>query len=175
MGDRLRLLGVIGGTSWESTAIYYRLLNEGVKERLGGLRSARLVLASVDFQGYSDDMASGRWGSVEAGLVEEAQRLKAAGAEGLLIASNTMHICAQAIEAESGLSVLHIAEAAGAEVARSGASRVALMGTRYTMEKGFYTDRFRERFGIESLVPDEAGRAEVNRVIFEALPGRLQG
>ena len=152
----MRILGIIGGTSWESTAQYYCLINEGVRDRLGGLRSAHLMLASVDFQGYSDAMAADRWDEVEAGLLGEADRLVASGSEALLIASNTMHLLAGSIERRSGLRVLHIADAIGAEIVRAGLGRVGLMGTRYTMEKGFYKDRFRERFGIESLVPSEA-------------------
>jgi len=165
----MRILGIIGGTSWESTAQYYRLINEGVRDRLGGLRSAHMMLASVDFQDYSDAMAADRWEAVEAGLLGEADRLVAAGSEALLIASNTMHLLAESIERRSGLRVLHIADAAGAEIVRAGLGRVGLLGTRYTMEKGFYKDRFRERFGIESLVPSEGEREIVNGIIFDEL------
>ena len=165
----MKTLGIIGGMSWESTIVYYRLINEEVKNRLGGLHSARLVLSSVDFQGYADDMAADRWDEVERGLLAETDRLVVSGVDGILIATNTMHLFAEAIEKRGGLPVIHIAEAAGRAIARSGARRVGLLGTRHSMEKGFYKDRLAERFGIEAVVPGEAERVEINRIIFSEL------
>jgi aspartate racemase len=165
----MRTLGIIGGTSWESTAVYYRLINEGVRNRLGGLHSAHLVLASVDFQGYSDDMAAGRWDSVEAGLLDETDRLVGAGAEALLIASNTMHLMAESISHHSGLRVLHIADATGGAIKNAKLRRIGLLGTQYTMEMGFYKDRFRDSFGIESIIPGENERKTITGIIFDEL------
>lgn len=165
----MKLLGIVGGMSWESTIVYYRLINEAVRDRLGGLHSARLVLSSVEFQGYADDMAAGRWDEVERNLLSEADRLVASGVDGILIATNTMHMFAEAIAERSGLPVIHIADATGRAIVGAGAGHIGLLGTRYSMEKGFYKDRLAERFGIEALVPDESERLEINRIIFSEL------
>ncbi len=167
----MKTLGIIGGMSWESTIEYYRLINKAVRDRLGGVHSGRIVLTSVDFQSYSDDMAADRWDAVERGLLEETDRLIASRVDGLLIATNTMHIFAGQIATRSGLPVIHIADALGKEIARSGVRRVGLLGTRYSMEKGFYKDRLAQRFGIESVVPEESDRLEINRIIFSELCG----
>ena len=168
-GEEMKSLGIIGGTSWESTLEYYRLINEGVRDALGGLHSARIVLASVDFQGYADDMASGRWENVEAGLLGETDRLVAAGIDAILIASNTLHAYAESVSGRAALPFLHIADATGSAIEKTGARRVALLGTRYAMEKGFYQERLKKRFGVEALIPEEADRLEINRIIFDEL------
>lgn len=165
----MKVLGIIGGVSWESTLVYYRLINEAVRDRLGGLHSGHLVLASVDFQGYSDDQLAGRWDSVERGLLEEADRLTAARVDGLLIASNTMHIVAERMAERTGLPLVHIADAVGKEISSRGGRRVGLLGTRYAMEKPFYRDRLKERFDIDTVVPEEEERLEINRIIFSEL------
>jgi len=165
----LRAIGILGGMSWESTAEYYRILNEEVARRAGGLSSARLYLASVDFSGYASRMREGRWDEIRLALVGEALALKRAGAEAILVATNTMHRFAPELEAATGLPLLHIADAAGAAARARGAARVGLLGTRYTMEGDFYSGRLRERFGIETLVPPEAERREVDAVIFDEL------
>jgi len=162
-------IGLLGGMSWESTAEYYRLINRGVRDRLGGDHSARIVMLSVDFGTISPLLLGGDWVALEAVLVSEAQRLKAAGADFLLIATNSMHMFAAAIEAASGLEVLHIADPTGAAIAAAGHRRVGLIATRSTMEQSFYRDRLRERFGIEVIVPDDKDRATIHRVIFEEL------
>ncbi len=165
----MKTIGIIGGTSWESTAVYYRLVNEGVRDRLGGLHSAHLLLASVDFQEYADNMAAGRWDEVEAALSSEADRLLAARVDALLIASNTMHIFADSIAARTGLPLIHIADAAAAAIKRAGVRRVGLLGTRPSMEKGFYKERLSRMFGIEAVIPEEEDRREIHRIIFEEL------
>jgi aspartate racemase len=165
----MRLLGILGGLSWVSTLEYYRLLNEGVQKSLGGVHSARLLLSSVEFQEYSDWMAAGDWESVERGLRAEAKRLRAGGADALLIASNTMHLHADAVREAAGVPVLHIADSAGRLIAARSIRTIGLMGTRYSMEKDFYRVRLKEKFGIESLIPPEAQRNRINSVIFNEL------
>jgi aspartate racemase len=155
--------------SWLSTLEYYRLLNEGVQRLLGGAHSARLVLSSVEFQGLSDSIASGDWEAVKEVLVTEGKRLSAAGAGAVLIASNTMHIHAEAVEAAAGVPVLHIADAVGRKISAAGVQTVGLLGTRHSMEKDFYRLRLRERFGIECLIPDEEKRGKINSIIFAEL------
>ncbi len=165
----MRTIGVIGGMSWESTAEYYRLLNEEVARRMGGLSSARVLLSSVDFAPYAARMARGEWDAIGEELAGEARRLKAAGAEGILVATNTMHRFAAEIESASGLPLIHIADAAAAAIGAAGKRKVGLLGTRYTMEGDFYRGRLLGRHGIETLVPEEADRIETNRLIFDEL------
>ena len=164
----MRLLGVLGGMSWTSTETYYRMLNLGVAERLGGLHSARLVLHSVDFDEIAALQHAGDWDATGEILGAAAAGLTAAGAEGLLLATNTMHKVADAVEEASGLEVLHIADATAAAVRAQGLTRVGLLATAFTMEDTFYVDRL-ARHGLEAVVPDPAGRAEVHRVIYDEL------
>jgi aspartate racemase len=165
----MKTLGIIGGMSWLSTLEYYRLLNEGVQRVLGGSHSARLILTSVEFQGLSDSMARGDWMAVKELLVTEARRLSGAGAEAVLIASNTMHLFAGEVKAAAGVPVLHIADAVGKRIEAAGLQTVGLLGTRHSMEKDFYRLRLHERFGIECLIPDEEKRGKINAIIFEEL------
>jgi aspartate racemase len=165
----MRALGIIGGMSWLSTQEYYRLINEGVQAGLGGVHSARLLLSSIDFQGMSDAMSRGEWTEVEGMLVAEARRLAEAGADAILIASNTMHMYAEPVETEAGVPVLHIADAVGAAIRAAGIPTIGLLGTRYSMEKDFYRARLKERFGVETLVPDEEERLRIDRIIFDEL------
>ena len=164
----MRLLGVLGGMSWTSTETYYRLLNLGVAERLGGLHSARLVLHSVDFDEIATLQHAGDWDATAEILADAARGLAAAGAEGLLLATNTMHKVADAIEDASGLDVLHIADATAVAVRATGLDRVGLLATSFTMEDTFYVDRL-ARHGVEAVVPDAAGRADVHRIIYDEL------
>lgn len=166
----MRCLGVIGGMSWESTTLYYQQLNRHVAARLGGLHSARLVLHSVDFAPLAQMQAAGDWAAIAARLGEAGRGLRAAGAEGLVLATNTMHKVADAIEAQAGLPLLHIADATGAALRTAGVSRVGLLGTRFTMDdSSIVSDRLRRQEGLEVLVPDATDRDEVHRVIFEEL------
>ena len=162
-------IGLLGGMSWESTAEYYRLINRGVRDRLGGDHSAQIIMLSVDFGAISPLLLGGKWDELEAVLASEARRLKAAGADFLVIATNSMHMFAAAIEVASGLEVLHIADPTGAAIQAAGHRRVGLIATRSTMEQPFYRDRLRDLFGIEVITPDDEDRATVHRVIFEEL------
>lgn len=166
----MRTLGVLGGMSWESTAVYYRLLNQGVAARRGGLHSAPLLLASVDFAGIAELQSAGRWDEAADRLGALGAGLRAAGAEALLIATNTMHCVAAQVSARAGLPLLHIVDATAAGIRAAGPlRRIGLIGTRFTMEQSFYVERLRERHGIEAIVPCAPDRAEVHRVIFEEL------
>ena len=165
---QMRTIGLLGGMSWESSAEYYRLLNEGVRERLGGLHSARLVLASVDFAEVEQLQVTGAWDEAGDLLAARAAGLEAAGADLLLICTNTMHKVADQVQAAIGIPLLHLADATDAAVQRAGMARVGLLGTAFTMEQAFYRDRLASH-GIEVLVPDEPGRAVVHRVIYDEL------
>jgi aspartate racemase len=165
----VKTLGLLGGMSWESTQTYYRLVNEGVRDRLGGLHSAQLVLHSVDFEPIERLQRAARWDEAGAVLARAARGLETAGAEGLVLCTNTMHKVAPAIEAAVGIPLLHIADATGTAVTAAGHSTVGLLGTRFTMVEDFYRGRLGERFGLDVVVPDEAGRDVVDRVIFDEL------
>ncbi len=165
----MRTIGLLGGMSWESTAIYYRLLNELVRKRLGGLHSAKLVLVSVDFAEIAELQHAGDWTGAGRLLAKAARQLEAAGAECLVICTNTMHKLADEIEAAVSIPLLHIADATAGAIRRSGAKRPALLATRFTMEQDFYRQRLADRYGIEALVPDEAGRAKVHGIIYDEL------
>ena len=165
----MKTIGLIGGMSWESTADYYRRLNELVKQRLGGLHSAKIVLHSVDFAEIEALQANGAW--VEAGLqlAEVARSLEAGGADFLVLCTNTMHKVAPAIENASDLPLLHIADATAAAIREAGFVRVGLLGTRFTMEQDFYRGRLVEQHGLDVIVPDDDGRNLVHRVIYDEL------
>lgn len=165
----MKTLGLIGGMSWESTVPYYRLINQTVKERLGGLHSARLLLYSVDFAQIEKLQHAGDWDAAGAVLADAARSLKAGGAQLLVICTNTMHKVADAVEAASGLPLLHIADATGEEIRRAGLQRIGLLGTRFTMEQDFYRKRLIERHGLEVLVPEADEREIVHRVIYDEL------
>jgi aspartate racemase len=165
----MKTLGVIGGMSWESTATYYKWLNEGVRDALGGLHSAPIILHSVDFAGVAALQKSGEWDAAGQQLAQVAQGLQRAGAEALLLATNTMHKVAPAIEAAVNIPLLHIGDAVGQALQASGVSRAALLGTRFTMQEDFYRNRLAERFGIEVLLPDAEAMSEIDRVIFAEL------
>lgn len=165
----MKTLGLIGGMSWESTIPYYRAINEGIKARLGGLHSARLVLYSVDFAAIEACQRAGQWEEAGAQLGEAACHLQAAGAEGIVLCTNTMHKVAASITARCALPFLHIADATGRAIQATGLRRVALLGTRYTMEQPFYREHLEHQWGIECLVPDTPVRAEINRIIFDEL------
>jgi aspartate racemase len=165
----MKTLGLIGGMSWESTIPYYRTINETVRERLGGLHSAKIVLYSVDFHEVEQLQRAGRWNAAGELLVAPAAALERAGAQCLVLCTNTMHKVAQAIEAAVGIPLLHIADATAAEIGRAGIRAVGLLGTRFTMEQDFYKDRLVHEYGIRVRVPDAEGRGLVHRVIYEEL------
>lgn len=171
----MRVIGVLGGMSWESTQGYYRALNEGVKAALGGLHSARIVMVSVDFADIEALQRQGDWAAAGALLANAAQDIERAGAECLLIATNTMHKVAPAVEQAITIPLLHIADATAERLQADGLTRVGLLGTRFTMEQAFYSGRLQEQFGIEVCVPEAADRDIVHHVIFDELcQGRVE-
>ncbi|MGM0783362.1 MAG: aspartate/glutamate racemase family protein [Pseudomonadota bacterium] len=171
----MKTIGLLGGMSWESTQSYYRALNEGVKVSLGGLHSAKIAMVSVDFAEIEALQHQGRWDETATILSRAAQQIERAGADFLVIATNTMHKVAPQIEAAIDIPLLHIADATAERLATDGIRRVGLLGTRFTMEQPFYKERLVERFGIEVLVPDEPQRETVHRIIYEELcQGRIE-
>lgn len=164
----MRRIGLLGGMSWESTALYYRLVNEEVRERLGGFHSARVVLASVDFAEVEAMQAAGDWVAAGVLLADEARGLQSAGAECLVLCTNTMHKVADAVEDAVDIPLLHLADVTADAVRRAGLDRVALLGTRFTMEQPFYVDRLRSH-GLDVLVPEGADLALVHDVIYDEL------
>ncbi|WP_439814366.1 aspartate/glutamate racemase family protein [Zavarzinia sp. CC-PAN008] len=165
----MKMIGLIGGMSWESSAEYYRILNEGVRDRLGPTASARCLLWSFDFSEIERLQHDGDWDALAARMVDAAQRLQAAGAEVLLICTNTMHRMADLVQAAVGIPLLHIADPTGARVRAAGIARVGLLGTAFTMEQDFYKGRLAARHGLDVIVPEAADRALVHRVIYDEL------
>jgi len=165
----MKTIGLLGGMSWESTAIYYRLLNEIVRQNLGGLHSANLLLWSFDFAEIASRQHEGDWDGAGRMLIDAAKRLEAGGAEGLVICTNTMHKLADTVQAAIAIPLIHIADATGEAVKRAGVCRPALLATRFTMEQDFYKGRLVERYGLQPVVPGEAGRDMVHRIIYDEL------
>jgi aspartate racemase len=165
----MKTIGLIGGMSFESTAIYYRLINEDVRARLGGHHSAKLILWSVDFAEIELMQRAGDWDKAGAELGAAARRLEAAGAEAIVLCTNTMHRVAGQIEQAVGIPFLHIADATAAALKAAGKRRPLLLATRYTMEQAFYKGRLAARHGIEAVVPDAEGRTIVHDIIFQEL------
>jgi aspartate racemase len=173
--DGMKILGLLGGMSWESTGFYYQQLNRGVQARLGGLHSAHCVTYSVDFSEIEQLQAAAAWDEAGVLLGRYAQRLEAAGAEALVLCTNTMHVVIGAIEAAISIPVLHIVDGTANALERGGVHRVALLGTRYTMEQDFYRKRLEDR-GLEVLVPEAADREVVHNVIYDELcQGKIVG
>jgi aspartate racemase len=168
MPSRQRVIGMLGGMSWESSAEYYRLANELVRERLGGLHSARLLLASVDFAEVERMQAAGEWEAAGLLLAEVARGLEAAGAELLVLCTNTMHKVADQIQASVSIPLIHLADATARAVLTAGLQTVALLGTAFTMEQAFYRDRLAAH-GLRVLTPPAGDRADVHRIIYDEL------
>lgn len=164
----MKTIGLIGGMSWESTQLYYRLLNQKVNARLGGLHSAQLVLYSVDFAEIEALQHQGDWEATAEILGSAGRAVAAAGADFLVLCTNTMHKVAPQIEAAAGIPLLHIADATASMLERDGVTRVGLLGTRFTMEQRFYINRLEDR-GIQVLVPDESQRDRIHSVIYSEL------
>ncbi len=165
----MRTIGLLGGMSWESTVPYYRVVNEVVKARLGGLHSAKVVLVSVDFAEVERLQHEGDWDAAGALLAASARSIEAAGAECVVLCTNTMHKVADAIEAAVGIPLLHIADPTADAISAAGVRTVGLLGTRFTMEQDFYVGRLEERHGLTVLTPPAEDRALVHRVIYEEL------
>lgn len=165
----MKTIGLIGGTSWESTAVYYRLLNEGVRVRLGGLASASLVLVSLEFAPLARAMADGRWDDVAAALAAAARRLEASGADCVGLCTNTMHKVVGPLAAATALPLLDIRDVTGRALQSWGARRPLLLATRHTMEHDFYRAHLQARFGLDVAIPTEPQRNLLQAVIFDEL------
>ena len=165
----MKTIGLIGGMSWESTVPYYREINEQVRLRLGGLHSARVALYSVDFADIEPLQRTDRWDEAGEALARAGRAVEAAGADFIVLCTNTMHKVASAIEAAVSIPLLHIADPTAEAVKRAGIRTIGLLGTRFTMEQDFYRERLLSRHGLEVLVPEVQGREVVHRVIYEEL------
>jgi len=165
----VKVIGLLGGMSWESSAEYYRIVNQRVRDRLGGLHSARCLMWSFDFAEIEALQHAGRWDEATRLLVEAARRLERGGADFLVLCTNTMHRMAEDLQAAIGLPLLHIADPTAARIKAAGLRRVGLLGTAFTMEQEFYKGRLATRHGLDILVPDESDRALVHRVIYDEL------
>lgn len=166
--NAMKTIGLLGGMSWESTALYYRMINEGVKARLGGLHSARIVLVSVDFQEIETMQHQGDWAGAAKVLSRAARQVETAGADFLLICTNTMHKVAPEIQQAITIPLLHLADATAQRIKTTGLRTVGLLGTKFTMEQDFYRGRL-EDHGLQVIVPPAAGRDIVHQIIYEEL------
>jgi aspartate racemase len=172
----MKTIGLIGGMSWESSIEYYRLVNQGIKARLGGLHSARCVMVSVDFAEVETLQHAGRWDELGQAMVAAAQSLERSGASFIVLCTNTMHKLAGVIEAGVSIPFLHIADATASAIKAQGLHRVGLLGTRFTMEEDFYQGRLVKQHGLEVLAPGAADRELVHRVIYaELVVGEIKG
>jgi aspartate racemase len=165
----MKVIGLIGGMSCESTAHYYKRLNDRVRAQLGGLHSAEILMWSVDFAPIAQMQDDNRWQEAGAYLAGIGRRLEQAGAEMLVLATNTMHKVAETIEASTSVPLLHIADATAEKIRAAGKRKPAILATRFTMEQEFYTGRLREKYGLDIVVPDEADRALVHQIIYDEL------
>ena len=164
----MKTIGLLGGMSWESTQSYYSLINQGVKSALGGLHSARMLISSVDFAEIAELQRQGDWAQAGELLAADALRLQNAGAELMLVGTNTMHKVAPAIESAISIPLLHVADATAAALKAAGIHRAGLLGTAFTMEQAFYRQRLADN-GVEVVIPDETERGDVHRIIFDEL------
>lgn len=165
----MKTIGLIGGMSWESSQEYYRIINKEVKRRLGGLHSAKIILFSVDFEEIEVLQHENRWEELSEIMSDAALRLEGAGADFILICTNTMHKCANSIQERTSIPLIHIADAAGAAIKERTLRRVALLGTRFTMEEEFYKSRLSSKFDLEVIVPNSSDMDIVHKVIYEEL------
>jgi aspartate racemase len=171
----MKTIGLVGGMSWESSVEYYRIINETIKARLGGFHSAKSVLYSVDFAEIETLQHQGEWLETAQILSRAAASLEAAGADFIVLCTNTMHKVAAEIESAVGIPLLHIADATARQVSSRGLKKIGLLGTRFTMEEDFYKGRLTQKHGLEVLVPDAADREIVHRVIYQELVvGRVE-
>ncbi|MGG4607613.1 aspartate/glutamate racemase family protein [Providencia sp. Me31A] len=165
----MKTIGLIGGMSWESTQLYYQQLNEGIKEHLGGLHSAKVILYSVDFAEIEHYQMNNQWDLAAQCLADAGMRLKLAGADFIVLCTNTMHKVATQIEHQSKLPLLHIADATGERIVRAGLKKVGLLGTAFTMEQSFYKDRLIEKFNLDIFTPSAEDREIVHNIIYNEL------
>jgi aspartate racemase len=169
MGETMKTIGLLGGMSWESTVGYYREINEGVKKRLGGLHSAKIILHSVDFDPIEKLQHSGDWEGTGQILMQAARSIEAGGADFLLICTNTMHKVADEVAACVDIPLLHIADATAEELVREKVQRVGLLGTAFTMEQDFYRGRLADIYGLDVIVPDTPDRQRIHDIIYNEL------
>jgi len=167
--DKMKVIGLIGGMSWESSAEYYKILNETVKERLGGLHSAKCIMYSVDFEEIEQLQHAGKWEEATTYMIDAAQRVEKAGADFVLICTNTMHKMADDVQSAIGIPLLHIADATAEKINEQGLNTVGLLGTKFTMEEDFYKGRLKEKFGLAVVVPEEDERTTVHDIIYNEL------
>lgn len=165
----MKTIGLLGGMSWESTELYYRLINESVKSQLGGLHSAKIILHSVDFAEIEKLQHIGDWNKTAEILTQAAQGLERAGADFILICTNTMHLVAPQIQAGVDIPLLHIADATAAEIVKSGIRKVGLLATGFTMEKDFYKGQLESKYNLEVLTPNAEDRKTIHQIIYEEL------
>jgi len=165
----MKTIGFLGGMSWESSLEYYRIANELIQAKLGGLHSAKCVMYSVDFDSYEKWMRHGDWDRIATELTVLAKKVEEAGADVLVICTNTMHKLVSAIEPHISIPILHIADAAAKSIKTQGPTTVGLLGTRFTMEEDFYAARLKEKHGINVVIPPQEERAQIDRIIFEEL------
>ncbi|MCA0901125.1 aspartate/glutamate racemase family protein [Microbulbifer agarilyticus] len=165
----MKTIGMLGGMSWESTASYYKTINEGVRESLGGLHSAKIALCSVDFDEIEKLQHQGRWDDTANILADAARSVEAAGADFLVICTNTMHKVAGEVEAAISIPLVHIADATAEQLVADGVKSVGLLGTKFTMEQEFYKSRLAERYGIDVIIPTQDERDTVHAVIYSEL------
>ena len=165
----MKTIGLLGGMSWESTELYYRWINEGIKSRLGGLHSAKIAMVSVDFQEIEVLQHAGDWEKAGQVLAEAGRQVEAAGADFLLICTNTMHKVAPQIEAAINIPILHLADATADRIKAQGIKRVGLLGTNFTMEQDFYRGRLTDKHGLDVLVPSPEDRQIIHRIIYDEL------
>ena len=165
----MKTIGMLGGMSWESTASYYKSINEGIKAELGGLSSAKICLYSVNFEEIEKLQHQGRWNETALILTQAAKAVEAGGADFLIICTNTMHKVASEIEAEISIPILHIADATAKKLVSDGVKKVGLLGTRFTMEQDFYKSRLTDKFEIEVIVPNADSQTIVHDIIYDEL------
>ncbi|GMX62491.1 aspartate/glutamate racemase family protein [Paenibacillus elgii] len=165
----MKTIGLIGGMSWESSLLYYQIINQRVKEKLGGHHSAKSFMYSVNFQEIKTLQHQGKWDEATNLMIDSARKLEAAGADVIVICTNTMHKMAQEVAESVLIPLLHIADATAQEIVKDGMKKVALLGTSFTMEQDFYKGRLTEKFGLEVIVPNEADRKIVHDVIYQEL------
>ena len=165
----MKTIGLLGGMSWESTLVYYRELNHSINQHLGGLHSAKIILSSVDFAPLEAMMLQNNWSGIENELIVHAQILQQAGADCLVIATNTIHKLAEGIGSAINIPLIHIADAVGKDLQSHNISQIGLLGTRFTMEENFYASRLKQQYNIDTFIPDSADRLIINQIIFDEL------
>ena len=165
----MKTIGMIGGMSWESSLEYYRIVNEEIHERLGGVHSAKCLMLSVDFAEVEEQQRQGKWGEATLDMIYAAQALERAGADFVIICTNTMHKMADEVQSSIHIPLLHIADAPAQEILKQGFTKVGLLGTRFTMEEPFYKDRLADKFSLEVVIPEVSDREIIHRVIYDEL------